>query len=164
MQDDVPVTGTVHEDKNIKKRTVRSKEDESGMKDKQKRDAGYKIMSTNDRWAVVENDMGYEYDVGELMRTLYAMYLDILVYYYKFKVVQGKANAIDKEIVEQDKGSSDLCHERRKRNGDIQDEEAIHHYALFAGNDWEGMKTMQAKRPGVSSYMLLNLIKFRGVC
>ncbi|KAM0003466.1 hypothetical protein Hdeb2414_s0023g00623381 [Helianthus debilis subsp. tardiflorus] len=127
MQDDVPMTGTVHEDKNIKKRTVHSTEHESGMKEKQNRDAGYKIISTNDRWAVVENDMGYEYDVGELMRTLYAMYLDILVYYYKFKAVQGKA--IDKEMVEQDKGSSDLCHERRKRDGDIQDEEAIHHYA-----------------------------------
>ncbi|KAJ0488098.1 hypothetical protein HanHA300_Chr12g0429241 [Helianthus annuus] len=162
MQDDVPMTGTVHEDKNIMKRTVRSKEDESGMKDKQKRNAGYKIMSTNDRRAVVENDMGYEYDVGELMRTLYAMYLNMLVYYYKFKAVQGKA--IDKEMVEQDKGSSDLCHERRKRDGDIQDEETIHHYAYFAGNDWEGMKTMKAKRPGVSSYMLLNIIKFRGVC
>ncbi|KAF5795291.1 hypothetical protein HanXRQr2_Chr08g0337891 [Helianthus annuus] len=112
MQDDVPMTGTVHEDKNIKKRTVRAKEDESGMKDKQKRNAGYKIMSTNDRWAVVENDMGYEYDIGELMRTLYAMYLDILIYYYKFRAVQGKA--IDKEMVEQDKGSSDLCHEEGK--------------------------------------------------
>ncbi|KAF5756129.1 putative transcription factor interactor and regulator CCHC(Zn) family [Helianthus annuus] len=141
---------------------VRSKEDESGMKDKQKRNAGYKIMSTNDRRAVVENDMGYEYDVGELMRTLYAMYLNMLVYYYKFKAVQGKV--IDKEMVEQDKGSSDLCHERRKRDGDIQDEETIHHYAYFAGNDWKGMKTMKAKRPGVSSYMLLNIIKFRGVC
>ncbi|KAJ0718354.1 hypothetical protein HanLR1_Chr08g0269661 [Helianthus annuus] len=83
MQDDVPMTGTVHEDKNIMKRTVRSKEDESGMKDKQKRNAGYKIMSTNDRWAVVEND-GW----------------------------QGKA--IVKEMVEQDKGSSDLCHEEGK--------------------------------------------------
>ncbi|KAM0012043.1 hypothetical protein Hdeb2414_s0056g00756741 [Helianthus debilis subsp. tardiflorus] len=117
MQDDVPMTGTVHEDKNIMKRTVRLKEDESG----------YKIMSTNDRWALVENDMGYEYDIGELMRTLYAMYLNMLVYYYKFKAVQGKA--IDKEMMEQDKGSSDLCHERRKRDRDIQDEETIHHYA-----------------------------------
>ncbi|KAJ0690932.1 hypothetical protein HanOQP8_Chr11g0423481 [Helianthus annuus] len=112
MQDDVPMTGTVHEDKNIMKRTVRSKEDESGMKDKQKRNAGYKIMSTNDHWAAVENDVGYEYDIGELMRTLYAMYLDILIYYYKFRAVQGKA--IVKEMVEQDKGSSDLCHEEGK--------------------------------------------------
>ncbi|KAJ0804392.1 hypothetical protein HanPI659440_Chr02g0037511 [Helianthus annuus] len=102
MQDDVPMTGTVHEDKNIMKRTVRLKEDESG----------YKIMSTNDRWAVVENDVGYEYDIVELMRTLYAMYQDILIYYYKFRAVQGKA--IDKEMVEQDKGSSDLCHEEGK--------------------------------------------------
>uniref|UniRef100_A0A251TDW6 Uncharacterized protein n=1 Tax=Helianthus annuus TaxID=4232 RepID=A0A251TDW6_HELAN len=102
MQDDVPMTGTVHEDKNIMKRTVRLKEDESG----------YKIMSANDRWAVVENDVGYEYDIVELMRTLYAMYQDILIYYYKFRAVQGKA--MDKKMVEQDKGSSDLCHEEGK--------------------------------------------------
>ncbi|MFS7901007.1 hypothetical protein Hanom_Chr00s160199g01825091 [Helianthus anomalus] len=81
----------------------------------------------------IMNAMGYEYDDGELMRIMNAMYLDVLVYYYKFKTVQGKA--IDKKMVEQDKGSSDLWHERRKSDGDIQDEEAIHHYALFAGND-----------------------------
>ncbi|MFS7952210.1 hypothetical protein Hanom_Chr07g00604301 [Helianthus anomalus] len=77
--------------------------------------------------------MGYEYHDGEFMRIMCAMYLDVLVYYYKFKTVQGRV--IDKEMVEQDEGPSDARHERRKCDGDVQDEEAIHHYALFVGND-----------------------------
>ncbi|KAL9994765.1 hypothetical protein Hdeb2414_s0875g00956611 [Helianthus debilis subsp. tardiflorus] len=88
--------------------------------------------------------MGYEYDDGEFMRIMYAMYLDVLVYYYKFKTVQGRV--IDKEVVEQDGGPSDSRHERRKSDGDVQEEEEIHHYALFVGNDWEGAKKMQKKR------------------
>ncbi|MFS7974419.1 putative transcription factor & chromatin remodeling ARID family [Helianthus anomalus] len=92
-----------------------------------KRDGGYKNVTDNNLWAVVENDMGYDYGDGELMRIMYAMYLDVL-------------------MVEHDEGPSDSDQERRKSDGDVQDEETIHHYALFAGNDWEGMKKMQKRR------------------
>ncbi|KAJ0435320.1 putative transcription factor & chromatin remodeling ARID family [Helianthus annuus] len=109
-----------------------------------KRDGGYKNVTDNNLWAVVAKDTGYEYHDGEFMRIKCTMYLDVLVYYYKFKTVQGRV--IDKEVVEQDEGPSDSRHERRKSNRDVQEEEAIHHYALFVGNDWEGAKKMQKKR------------------
>ncbi|MFS8006537.1 hypothetical protein Hanom_Chr14g01250351 [Helianthus anomalus] len=43
--------------------------------------------------------MGYDYHDGEFMRIIYAMYLDVLVYYHKFKTVQGRV--IDNEVAEQ---------------------------------------------------------------
>ncbi|KAF5794273.1 hypothetical protein HanRHA438_Chr08g0337361 [Helianthus annuus] len=111
----------------------------------------------------------------EFMTLMYATYLNVLVYYYKFKYIQTRVHK--KEIV---KKVMDLKKKNRSQNDEIQgtiadqterntrsDNAAEHkgeHYALFAGNDWEGMKKMQAKRPEVSSYMLLNIIKFRGVC
>ncbi|MFS7944728.1 putative transcription factor & chromatin remodeling ARID family [Helianthus anomalus] len=109
-----------------------------------KRDGGYMNVTDNNLWAMVAKDMGYEYHDGEFMRIIYAMYLDVLVYYYKFKTVQGIV--IDKEVIKEGEGSSDARHERRKSAGDVQDEEAIHHYALFAGNDWEGAMKVQKKR------------------
>ncbi|KAJ0837324.1 putative transcription factor & chromatin remodeling ARID family [Helianthus annuus] len=66
-----------------------------------KQDGGYRNVTNNNLWAVVAKDMGYEYDDGEFMRIMYAMYLDVLVYYYKFKTVQGRV--IDKEVVEQER-------------------------------------------------------------
>ncbi|MFS7910541.1 hypothetical protein Hanom_Chr02g00107511 [Helianthus anomalus] len=72
-----------HSRRRIPKKEINglSKEDELGIKEKQKRDAGYKNVSTNNRWAVVEKDMGYDHNDGALMRMMYAMYLDVLVYY-----------------------------------------------------------------------------------
>ncbi|KAJ0794558.1 putative transcription factor & chromatin remodeling ARID family [Helianthus annuus] len=53
-----------------------------------KRDGGYKNVTYNNLWAVVAKDMIYDYNDGELMRIMFAMYLDVLVYYYKFKTIQ----------------------------------------------------------------------------
>ncbi|MFS7935851.1 putative transcription factor & chromatin remodeling ARID family [Helianthus anomalus] len=109
-----------------------------------KRDGGYWNATDNNLWAVVAKDMGYEYHDGEFIGIIYAMYLDVLVYYHKFKVVQEKV--IDKEVLEHNAGPSEVCHERRRSDGDVQDEEAFQHYAIFIGNDWEGAMKMQKKR------------------
>ncbi|KAF5762575.1 putative transcription factor & chromatin remodeling ARID family [Helianthus annuus] len=108
-----------------------------------KGDGRYKNVTDDNLWAVVAKDMGYDYDDGELLRIMYAMYLDVLVYYYKFKTVQGKV--IEKEMVEDDDGLSGYDQERRKSEGDVQEEETLHHYAFFAGNDWQGMRKMQKR-------------------
>ncbi|KAM0047180.1 hypothetical protein Hdeb2414_s0009g00325431 [Helianthus debilis subsp. tardiflorus] len=44
MQDDVPMTGTVHEDKNIMKRTVRSKEDESRIREQETEENNHELQ------------------------------------------------------------------------------------------------------------------------
>ncbi|KAJ0672864.1 putative transcription factor & chromatin remodeling ARID family [Helianthus annuus] len=69
---------------------------------KVKRDGGYKNITSNNTWAMIAKDIGYEYHDGEFIRIMHAMYLDVLVYYYKFKTVQGRV--IDKEVLEQDEG------------------------------------------------------------
>ncbi|KAJ0752118.1 putative transcription factor & chromatin remodeling ARID family [Helianthus annuus] len=100
------------------------------------RDGGYLSVTNDNLWLVVAKDLGYEYHDGEFMRIIYAMYLDVLVYYYRFKVVQEKV--IDEEVVKEGESSSTGGHERRKSADDAQDEAAMDHYALYAGNDWEG--------------------------
>ncbi|KAJ0948700.1 putative transcription factor & chromatin remodeling ARID family [Helianthus annuus] len=52
-----------------------------------KHDGGYRNVTDNNLWAVVAKDMRYEYHHGEFMRIIYAMYLDVLVYYHKFKYI-----------------------------------------------------------------------------
>ncbi|KAM0046853.1 putative transcription factor & chromatin remodeling ARID family [Helianthus debilis subsp. tardiflorus] len=74
------------------------------------RDGGYRSVTDNNTWPVIAKDMGYEYHDGEFMRIIYAMYLDVLVYYYRFKSVQEKA--IDKEMMKEEESSSVGCHER----------------------------------------------------
>ncbi|KAJ0452580.1 putative transcription factor & chromatin remodeling ARID family [Helianthus annuus] len=109
-----------------------------------KRDGGYMTVTDNNLWSVVAKDIGYEYHDNEFMRIIYAMYLDVLVYYYKFKGVQERV--INKEVVEHNAGPSEVSHERRRSDGGVQDEEAYQHYALFAGNGREGVMKMQKKR------------------
>ncbi|KAJ0876626.1 putative transcription factor & chromatin remodeling ARID family [Helianthus annuus] len=110
-----------------------------------KRDGGYKNVTTNNLLAVVAKDMGYDYNDGELMRIMFAMYLDVQVYYCKFKTIQE--NVMEKEMIRSDEGPSTKSRERSKSEGNGQEEEeTIQHYALFAGNDWHGMKKMQKRR------------------
>ncbi|KAM0055468.1 putative transcription factor & chromatin remodeling ARID family [Helianthus debilis subsp. tardiflorus] len=63
-----------------------------------KREGGHKCVTTNNLWAVIAKDTGFDYQDGEFMRLMYAMYLDVLVYYYKFKTTQ--LNVSEKETVE----------------------------------------------------------------
>ncbi|MFS7958484.1 putative transcription factor interactor and regulator CCHC(Zn) family [Helianthus anomalus] len=62
-----------------------------------KREGGHRRITDNGMWAMIAKDIGFEYEDGEYMRLIYAMYLDVLVYYYKFKTTQEKA--LDKEEV-----------------------------------------------------------------
>ncbi|KAM0057371.1 putative transcription factor & chromatin remodeling ARID family [Helianthus debilis subsp. tardiflorus] len=45
-------------------------------------DGGYRNITDNNMWPVIAKDMGYGYHDGEFVRIIYAMYLDVLVYYY----------------------------------------------------------------------------------
>ncbi|MFS7952933.1 putative transcription factor & chromatin remodeling ARID family [Helianthus anomalus] len=45
------------------------------------RDGGYRNVTDNNMWPMVAKVMGYEYHDGEFMRIIYAMNLDVLVYY-----------------------------------------------------------------------------------
>ncbi|KAM0011504.1 putative transcription factor interactor and regulator CCHC(Zn) family [Helianthus debilis subsp. tardiflorus] len=60
-------------------------------------DGGYKTVTTENIWPAIAKDLGFDYGDGDYMRTIYAMYLDILEYYYNFKQFQRKVQ--DKEIV-----------------------------------------------------------------
>ncbi|KAJ0801716.1 putative ARID DNA-binding domain superfamily [Helianthus annuus] len=111
---------------------------------KVKRDGRYRCVTDDNLWSVIAKDMGYEYQDGEYMRIIYAMYLDVLVYYYRFKNVQGKV--FDKEMVYEGEPSSESCHERSASLEVVKDEAAMDHYALYAGNDWEGAWKMHKRR------------------
>ncbi|KAM0004425.1 putative transcription factor & chromatin remodeling ARID family [Helianthus debilis subsp. tardiflorus] len=106
------------------------------------RDGGYREVSTENLWPAIAKALGFDYQDGDYMRLIYAMYLDIREYYYKFKTVQGKVH--DKKMVIEEEGSSRGCHVRRKSASDLQNEHAAStHFALFAGNegdDWNQLK------------------------
>ncbi|MFS7956763.1 putative transcription factor & chromatin remodeling ARID family [Helianthus anomalus] len=114
-----------------------------------KREGGHRRVTDYHMWAVISKDMGLDYKDVELMRLMYAMYLDVLVYYYKIKSTQQVA--AEKEInedvgdkrrtrsMEMDEGSSMQSNAER---GGTADE----HYAFFAGNDWHGLKRLKQRK------------------
>ncbi|MFS8012429.1 hypothetical protein Hanom_Chr14g01320751 [Helianthus anomalus] len=92
------------------------------------------------------------------MRLIYAMYLDVLVHYYKFKMTQEKAlekeevkMAVDPRqsksegdkvvVTDADQTESDGC----PRSAGAASKDADH-YAFFAGNDWHGIKKLNIRR------------------
>ncbi|KAM0026530.1 putative transcription factor & chromatin remodeling ARID family [Helianthus debilis subsp. tardiflorus] len=121
-----------------------------------KREGGHRNVTENNLWAVVAKDMGFEYQDGEFMRLMYAMYLDVLVYYYKFKSTQQRV--YEKETVknvvdvrgswsqEDDKQGTAADQIERNSRSDCITEQGGEHYAVFAGNDWHGMKRLQKRR------------------
>ncbi|MFS7905867.1 putative transcription factor & chromatin remodeling ARID family [Helianthus anomalus] len=99
-------------------------------------DGGYRVVTTENLWPAIAKDLGFEYEDGDYMRVTYAMYLDILEYYYTFKNIQRKVQ--DKETVLEEGKSTTGCHERSKSAGKIQHESAgTTEVALFAGIDDE---------------------------
>ncbi|KAJ0884832.1 putative transcription factor & chromatin remodeling ARID family [Helianthus annuus] len=62
------------------------------------REGGHRRVTENNLWAMVAKDMGFEYCDGDFMRLMYAMYLDVLVYYHKYKIIQTKVQ--EKEVTE----------------------------------------------------------------
>ncbi|MFS8030989.1 hypothetical protein Hanom_Chr17g01540481 [Helianthus anomalus] len=105
--------------------------------------------------------MGFEYSDGAFMRLMYAMYLDILIYCHKFKTIQ--TNVHDKEVTEEKETQTGKMNPRGSRSeGDQVEQVAGHaekdndsqevaenqseHYALFASNDWQGIKRLNTRR------------------
>ncbi|KAJ0742217.1 putative transcription factor & chromatin remodeling ARID family [Helianthus annuus] len=112
------------------------------------RDGGYQSVTVDNLWPAIAKDLGFEYQDGDFIRVIYAMYLDVLVYYYKFKSVQKKVQ--DKAMVEQE-GSSMAGNEqaRKCKSADADpmlEEGTTEHYALYAGNSWEGSWNLHKKR------------------
>ncbi|KAM0042926.1 putative transcription factor & chromatin remodeling ARID family [Helianthus debilis subsp. tardiflorus] len=108
------------------------------------RDGGYSSVTDDNIWPITAKDLGYEYKDGEYMRVVYAMYLDVLVYYYRFKDVQEKAE--DLERMKEKEDAPECSHERSASAEVIKDVTAMDHYAFYASNDWEGAWNMQKKR------------------
>ncbi|MFS7913790.1 putative transcription factor & chromatin remodeling ARID family [Helianthus anomalus] len=73
-----------------------------------KREGSHRHVTENGMWAMIAKDTGFEYEDGEYMRLIYAMYLDVLVYYYKFKITQERAiGKQDEKIVDPRQSKSD---------------------------------------------------------
>ncbi|KAJ0433137.1 putative transcription factor interactor and regulator CCHC(Zn) family [Helianthus annuus] len=101
-------------------------------------DGGYREVTTENLWPAFAKDLGFDYEDGDYMRVIYAMYLDILEYYYKFKTIQG--NVQDKKVMLEEGGSSTGCHKRAKSADEVHPQSAgSAQVALFAGvddDDW----------------------------
>ncbi|KAJ0564941.1 putative transcription factor & chromatin remodeling ARID family [Helianthus annuus] len=68
-------------------------------------DGGYRNVTTENMWPAIAKDLGFDYEDGDYMRVTYAMYLDILEYYYNFQQFQ----TISKESA----GQGDRCRRRK---------------------------------------------------
>ncbi|KAM0019766.1 putative transcription factor & chromatin remodeling ARID family [Helianthus debilis subsp. tardiflorus] len=108
------------------------------------RDGGYNYVTEDNLWPIVAKDMGYEYKDGEYMRTVYAMYLDILVYYYRFKDVQARANNSERMKEKEDVPECSLG--RSTSAEEIKEVTGMDNYALYAENSWEGAWNAHKKR------------------
>ncbi|MFS7914679.1 putative transcription factor & chromatin remodeling ARID family [Helianthus anomalus] len=75
------------------------------------REGGHRQVTENNLWPMIAKEIGFEYSDGELMCLMYAMYLDVLIYYYKFKTIQS--NVQDKEMTQ----GRDVLGKRLKSKG-----------------------------------------------
>ncbi|KAJ0711627.1 putative transcription factor interactor and regulator CCHC(Zn) family [Helianthus annuus] len=80
------------------------------------KDGGYRDVTTENIWPIVAKDLGLEYKDGDYIRIVYAMYLDVLEYYYKYKTVQENVQV--KEVTNDDADSSQRSH-RKTRSEDM---------------------------------------------
>ncbi|MFS7900994.1 putative transcription factor & chromatin remodeling ARID family [Helianthus anomalus] len=79
-------------------------------------DGGYREVTTENTWPIIAKDLGLGYEDGDYIRIVYAMYLDVLEYYYKFKTVQNKVQV--KEMINENAGLLKDC-ERKSGSADI---------------------------------------------
>ncbi|KAJ0576201.1 hypothetical protein HanOQP8_Chr05g0179201 [Helianthus annuus] len=111
---------------------------------------------------MIAKDLGFKYSDGEFMRLMCAMYLDVLIYYHKFKIIQTKSQ--EKEVTEvrdkqmnvedprcsrseadkETKHVAGLTEKNKEQNDDAGN--GTEHYALFADNDWQGIKRLHTRR------------------
>ncbi|MFS7901087.1 putative transcription factor & chromatin remodeling ARID family [Helianthus anomalus] len=124
------------------------------------KDGGYREVTTENIWPIIAKDLGFEYKDGDYMRITYAMYLDVLEYYYKFKSVQEAVHV--KEMVNEGAEFSGDEHRKTRSEGMNQNEKADKvyagvdstHFAFFAGNGWEDNWNLHKRRKRFNfSYM-----------
>ncbi|KAJ0753035.1 putative transcription factor & chromatin remodeling ARID family [Helianthus annuus] len=126
------------------------------------REGGHRRVTENNLWAMVAKDMGFEYGDGEFMLLMYAMYLDVLVYYHKFKTTQAKIQEKDvaevretkmHEVeprgskIEGDDETGTVADRTKKIKGSCDDaRNDTNHFAFYAGNDWQGLRKLHTRR------------------
>ncbi|KAJ0771195.1 putative transcription factor interactor and regulator CCHC(Zn) family [Helianthus annuus] len=124
------------------------------------KDGGYREVTTENIWPIIAKDLGFEYKDGDYMRITYAMYLDVLEYYYKFKSVQEAVHV--KEMVNEGAEFSGnayrkTCSEEMNQNEQADNAHAgvdATQFALFAGNGWEDNWNLHKRRKRFNfSYM-----------
>ncbi|KAJ0866104.1 putative transcription factor & chromatin remodeling ARID family [Helianthus annuus] len=104
-----------------------------------KREGGHRRVTEDGMWAMIAKDTGFEFEDGEYMRLIYAMYLDVLVYYYKVKITQETAFRMENEKVEDPRecksdGEKEIA---ECSSSERATEKEVSHYALYAGGvDW----------------------------
>ncbi|KAF5772364.1 putative transcription factor & chromatin remodeling ARID family [Helianthus annuus] len=109
------------------------------------RDGGYLSVTVDKLWSAIAKDLGFEYQDGDFIRVIYAMYSDVLIYYYRFKSTQEKVQ--DKEMMEEGETSMAGNEQGRSKSADpVPEDAASEHYALYAGNSWEGSWNLHKKR------------------
>ncbi|MFS8015209.1 putative transcription factor interactor and regulator CCHC(Zn) family [Helianthus anomalus] len=82
------------------------------------KDGGYREVTTENLWPIIAKDLGFEYKDGDFIRIVYAMYLDTLEYYYKFKKVQNKVQV--KEMINEGAGMRENCDRKSKSADTVQ--------------------------------------------
>ncbi|KAJ0458404.1 putative transcription factor & chromatin remodeling ARID family [Helianthus annuus] len=121
------------------------------------KEGGHRRVTENNLWPKVAKDMGFEYSDGELMRLMYAMYLDVLVYYYKFKIIQSKACEKEMTDVKEVPVSKMDLRSSRSEGEDVKQDEGKddgqevagspkEHYAFFTDDGWNEIKRRQIRR------------------
>ncbi|KAJ0625061.1 putative transcription factor & chromatin remodeling ARID family [Helianthus annuus] len=112
------------------------------------RDGGYRDVTTDNTWPIIAKDLGFEYQDGDYMRIIYAMYLDVLEYYYKFKLVQEDVHV--KEMVNDDAEPSGGRHRKTKSAENAADDDHDNgdttQFALFDRKGWEDDWNVHKKR------------------
>ncbi|KAM0030798.1 putative transcription factor & chromatin remodeling ARID family [Helianthus debilis subsp. tardiflorus] len=125
------------------------------------REGGHRHVTEYNTWPMIAKEMGFEYGDGELMRLVYTMYLDVLVYYYKFKSTQS--NVQDKGVTEEEtmlgknadprssQSESDAAEHDAGQGERAEDNQGVvrdssEHYALFTNNEWSESKRRQTRR------------------
>ncbi|MFS8004198.1 putative transcription factor & chromatin remodeling ARID family [Helianthus anomalus] len=112
------------------------------------RDGGYREVTTDNTWPIIAKDLGFEYQDGDYISIIYAMYLDVLEYYYKFKSVQEEVHV--KETVNDEAEFLGDHHRRTKSEeiaaGNDHDNDDTTQFALFARKGCEDGWNVHKKR------------------
>ncbi|KAM0036048.1 putative transcription factor & chromatin remodeling ARID family [Helianthus debilis subsp. tardiflorus] len=120
-----------------------------------KQEGGHRYVTENNLWSKIAKEISFDYSEGEYMRLLYAMYLDVIIYYYKYKSIPEHAK--QKEEIKMVTDSRQVKSEEDKMEGteimqttgnartrEVAENDADH-YALFSGIDWEGIRRLNMR-------------------